>query len=163
MSQKSALKPTAPAFTPTLGRKDPRSVSPPRSAEVTPSPQSKARRDSLLKFSWPPSLVSSIPYNSNKSLFTNEEKTLIKGLCQAGQTHLFDDWDALGKCDAEKKAFIAQLMTLNSAYPGGIVKYCFTAQRLLSDAAKVCVSEYDGLCVLWCVMCVMRYRACGTC
>jgi len=63
-------------------------------------------------------------------------QTLIKGLCQAGQTHLFNDWDVLGKCDSEKKAFIAQLMKLNSSYPGGIVKYCFTAQQLLSDAAK---------------------------
>jgi UDP-sugar pyrophosphorylase len=93
--------------------------------------------------SWPPSLLSESLEVSNASLFSSEEEKLIKDLCQCGQAHLFDDWDQLGKCDAEKKEFVSQLMKLNISYPGGLLQYISTARSLLSDAARG-VNPLDG-------------------
>ena len=138
----ASLNVSAAAFTPKIGRAEPTPLSPlddsdPDAAGKTAtSLKSRARRESLLKFKWPASLVSNIPFNNNKSLFNEEQKSLVKTLCQHGQTHLFNDWDGLGKRDKEKTAFAEQLVHLNTTYPGGILKYMETARKLLHDASQ---------------------------
>lgn len=128
----------AVAFTPKIGRKDPVPLSPDelRLPTGNASPSTKSRRDSIAKFVWPVSLVSMIPYNSNKQLFSEEDRELVKAMCRAGQAHLWNDWESLGTNDDKKKAFMAQLQRLDKTYPGGILQYIRTARNLLAAAAE---------------------------
>ena len=141
-----ALNTNASEFTPKLGRINPINLSPDPS-NTTPvekmTPKTRARRESLLTFQWPSSLVSTIPFNNNKSLFTDKQKVLIKLLCQAGQSHIFDNWDNLGKNDDKKRKFALQLEHMNNTYHGGLIKYIDMSKKLLLDSSNG-VNPLDG-------------------
>lgn len=123
------LNPIAKEFTPVVGRKDPTPLSP----DMVPP---ENRRESLESFKWPSKLVSSIPFNSNKSLFKDDMKTKLRLLCTENQAHVFDQWDGLGKNDDKKKAFMTTIKNLDETYPGGIRGYLENARKLLKEAAE---------------------------
>lgn len=127
--KKGALNAGASAFTPSLGRKDPAPLSP----DLVPP---ENRRQSLENFKWPSKLVSAIPYNSNKSLFRDDLKDLLRLLCTENQAHVFDKWEGLGRNDDKKREFMATVKNLNDTYPGGIRGYLENARKLLKEAAE---------------------------
>lgn len=64
------------------------------------------------------------------------EQTLIAELIDAGQDHLFADWDAPGTNDDAKAAFLAALTNVNASYPGGLTGYITNARKLLAEAKQ---------------------------
>ena len=80
--------------------------------------------------------MSAIPYNSNKSLFKDEMKVLVRLLCTEGQAHVFDKWEGLGRNDDKKREFMATVKNLNDTYPGGIKGYLQNARNLLKEASE---------------------------
>ena len=124
-----ALNAKAGEFTPQVGRKDPTPLSP----DLVPP---EDRRKSLQEFKWPKTMTSIIPFNSNTSLFKDEDKNFLRMLCMEDQAHIFDKWEGLGKNDKMKKECVATLQKLNASYPGGIKAYLSSARTLLADAAK---------------------------
>ena len=64
------------------------------------------------------------------------EQALIGELLQAGQEHLFADWDAPGTNDAAKAAFLKSLIHINDSYPGGLTGYISNARKLLAEAKE---------------------------
>ncbi|MBC8206407.1 MAG: UTP--glucose-1-phosphate uridylyltransferase [Kiritimatiellales bacterium] len=71
------------------------------------------------------------------TLTRNEpEQELIQKLLDAGQEHLFADWDAPGIQDEAKAAFLATLTRIDSSYPGGLTGYITNARTLLAEARK---------------------------
>ena len=65
-----------------------------------------------------------------------KEQALIAELLQAGQEHLFSDWDAPGTNDAAKAAFLKSLIHINDSYPGGLTGYISNARKLLAEAKE---------------------------
>eukprot|EP01047_Picozoa_sp_COSAG01_P009525 COSAG01_NODE_392_length_17668_cov_5.382264_10_plen_752_part_00 len=81
----------------------------------------------------------------NASLLSQEEAELCQALClTAGQMHLFECWPPLGQDDDEKLRLVAQLMTLHSQYPGGLLQYWSNAVDLLSASAAG-TNPFEGL------------------
>lgn len=64
------------------------------------------------------------------------EQALISKLIDAGQSHLFEGWDAPGTNDEAKSAFLATLDRIDQSYPGGLVGYVTNAQKLLAIAKQ---------------------------
>ena len=78
-------------------------------------------------------------------LTTNKaEQELIQKLLDAGQAHLFEDWDEPGTNDNAKAAFLASLTKIDSSYPGGLTGYISNAQKLLAEAKKG-ANPFEGL------------------
>jgi UDP-sugar pyrophosphorylase len=72
-----------------------------------------------------------------QDLTTNEhEQALVAKLLDAGQDHLFADWDAPGINDEAKAAFLATLTRIDNSYPGGLTGYISNARKLLAEAQK---------------------------
>ncbi len=65
-----------------------------------------------------------------------KEQELIQNLLDAGQDHLFADWDPPGCRDDEKAAFLKALQRIEDAYPGGLTGYISNARTLLAEAQK---------------------------
>jgi hypothetical protein len=65
---------------------------------------------------------------------TPEEEDLLRVVLEAGQAHVFKDWQ-VGADEAQKHAFFAQVATLEKNYPGGIRKYAANARKLLEMSA----------------------------
>ena len=132
-ADKGKLNPRATEFTPVIGRKDPKPLSPDL---VDP----KLRRQSLAAFKWPKGLNNPyrIPMNSNLSLFKDDDREFLRMLILEGQAHLFEKWEGLQKykgCDEKKKNLVENLKKLHASYPGGIPAYLASARSLLADAA----------------------------
>ena len=64
------------------------------------------------------------------------EQELIQALLDAGQSHLFADWDSPGTNDEAKSAFLETLARVDNAYPGGVVGYISNARKLLAEAQE---------------------------
>ena len=71
------------------------------------------------------------------------QQALINQLTEAGQQHLFADWDAPGVNDDAKRAFIESIEHANASYPGGLSAYINNAQALLAEA-KEGKNPFDG-------------------
>jgi len=65
-----------------------------------------------------------------------ENRELVEKLIDAGQQHLFADWDAPGTADEAKADFLASLSKVDGAYPGGLVGYISNARKLLAEAKE---------------------------
>lgn len=72
-----------------------------------------------------------------------ESAELVRALLDAGQGHLFAQWDHPDATDRERKAFLDQLRDVNRGYPGGLVRYIENARRLLAEA-KAGVNPFEG-------------------
>ena len=64
------------------------------------------------------------------------EQQFIQTLLDAGQDHLFADWDPAGVNDEAKTAFLETLVRVDNAYPGGVIGYISNARKLLSEAKE---------------------------
>lgn len=73
----------------------------------------------------PSSFAHDATFMSNfRKLFGPETQGLVADLINAGQEHLFDDWEPAGSSDDVMKKYLAvQLKRLNKTYPGGLVAY----------------------------------------
>ncbi|HKL20187.1 MAG TPA: hypothetical protein VJ904_00185, partial [Tichowtungia sp.] len=74
--------------------------------------------------------------NTNELTTNPTEQELIQKLLDAGQEHLFADWDAPGTNDDAKAQFLATLSRIDSSYPGGLTGYISNARNLLAEAQK---------------------------
>jgi UDP-sugar pyrophosphorylase len=81
---------------------------------------------------------------ANLSSFNKDQQALISTLIDAGQSHLFADWDAPGTQDEAKKTFVKTLEKINGNYPGGLTGYISNAQDLLAQA-KEGKNPFEGL------------------
>jgi len=72
------------------------------------------------------------------------EQELVQKLLDAGQEHLFADWDAPGTHDSAKADFLAVLTRIDSSYPGGLAGYISNARKLLAEAKKG-ANPFEGL------------------
>ena len=70
-----------------------------------------------------------------ESLNASDRKMIAK-LVDAGQQHLFADWDAPGTANEAKTAFLAALSKVDGSYPGGLVGYISNARKLLAEARE---------------------------
>jgi UDP-sugar pyrophosphorylase len=59
---------------------------------------------------------------------------LIQRLIDAGQEHLFADWDEPGVNEEKKAAFLDSLLRVDQSYPGGLTGYISNARKLLAGA-----------------------------
>lgn len=64
------------------------------------------------------------------------DRDLVAKLVDAGQGHLFADWDPPGVNDEAKAAFLASLSKIDGSYPGGLAGYISNARRLLAEAKE---------------------------
>ena len=64
------------------------------------------------------------------------DRELVEKLIEAGQAHLFADWDPPGVNDEAKAAFLASLHKIDGNYPGGLVSYISNARKLLAEAQE---------------------------
>jgi len=64
------------------------------------------------------------------------DRGLVEKLMEAGQAHLFADWDPPGVNDEAKAAFLASLHKIDGNYPGGLVGYISNARKLLAEAKE---------------------------
>lgn len=72
-----------------------------------------------------------------------EKQALITLLLNAGQEHLFTNWDATGIQDAAKDSFLKSLLRINGSYPGGLPGYISNARNLLAEA-KAGTNPFEG-------------------
>ncbi|QHI68780.1 UTP--glucose-1-phosphate uridylyltransferase [Tichowtungia aerotolerans] len=75
---------------------------------------------------------------------TPTEQELIQKLLNAGQEHLFADWDAPGTNDDAKTTFLTTLARVDNSYPGGLTGYISNARKLLAEAQKG-ANPFEGL------------------
>jgi UDP-sugar pyrophosphorylase len=73
---------------------------------------------------------------SNWDQLSEQDQAFVQQLVEAGQAHLFSDWDEAGTADAEKAALIATLHKVNDSYPGGVTGYMQNARVLLAEARE---------------------------
>jgi UDP-sugar pyrophosphorylase len=78
----------------------------------------------------------------NTDQFTQDEQSLITTLLDAGQEHLFAEWDNYDDL-AAKQRFLSELAVVEASYPGGIAAYVTNARALLADA-RIGANPYDG-------------------
>ena len=81
---------------------------------------------------------------ANLENFSEAQQALINELIEAGQSHLFTDWDLPGSHDAAKSDFLATLEKINGNYPGGLTGYISNSQKLLGEA-KAGNNPFEGL------------------
>jgi UDP-sugar pyrophosphorylase len=72
--------------------------------------------------------------NGNWESLSQDEQALVSRLIDAGQEHLFADWDVPGTADADKVEFLGSLAKIDRCYPGGLVGYIHNARKLLDEA-----------------------------
>jgi UDP-sugar pyrophosphorylase len=78
------------------------------------------------------------------TLTENEtHQILIKELVEAGQSHLFENWDEPGVNKDKKNAFLETLARINNSYPGGLTGYISNARKLLAEA-KAGANPFEG-------------------
>ena len=65
-----------------------------------------------------------------------KDRELVEKLIEAGQAHLFADWDPEGVNDEAKAAFLASLSKVDGSYPGGLTGYISNARKLLAEAKE---------------------------
>ncbi|MBI9020853.1 MAG: UTP--glucose-1-phosphate uridylyltransferase [Verrucomicrobia bacterium] len=82
--------------------------------------------------------------NCDKLTADKGEQALIEELLNAGQEHLFADWDAPGVNNDQKTAFLQSLAHINTSYPGGLTGYISNARKLLAEA-KAGANPFEGL------------------
>lgn len=70
-------------------------------------------------------------------------RSLMSKLIEAGQHHLFKDWDLPGTAQQAKKAFLSALQKVDANYPGGLVGYISNARKLLAEA-KAGENPFEG-------------------
>ena len=63
-------------------------------------------------------------------------RTLIEGLLEEDQAHLFYDWDPPGIADEKKARFLTQLSGVEDNYPGGLRSYLSNSRLLLREAQQ---------------------------
>ncbi len=80
---------------------------------------------------------------SNWEALAQSKQELIATLIEAGQKHLFAEWDAPGTNDESKAAFLASLEKIDGNYPGGLTGYIANAQKLLAEA-KEGANPFEG-------------------
>ena len=81
--------------------------------------------------------------NTCDSTNNTVEQELIQKLLDAGQDHLFANWDEPGTNDEAKTAFLATLSRIDTSYPGGLTGYITNARKLLAEAQKG-ENPFDG-------------------
>ncbi len=81
--------------------------------------------------------------NGNWEAFSQSDRTFVEMLVEAGQQHLFADWDAPGTADDAKAAFLSSLSKIDGNYPGGLSGYISNARKLLAEA-KVGGNPFEG-------------------
>lgn len=64
------------------------------------------------------------------------DRELVSKLIDAGQQHLFADWDPPGVNDEAKAAFLESLRKVDANYPGGLAGYIANARKLLAEAKE---------------------------
>lgn len=64
------------------------------------------------------------------------DRELILKLVDAGQQHLFTEWDAPGTADEAKASFLESLKKIDESYPGGLAGYISNARELLAEARE---------------------------
>lgn len=72
----------------------------------------------------------------NMESLNTADRELVAKLIDAGQGHLFADWDEPGTADEAKAAFLASLSKIDGSYPGGLAGYISNARRLLAEAKE---------------------------
>lgn len=90
--------------------------------EVTPPDYPNSQMPELLQWNW--------------SLLSEEDRTLAGRLCEMGQRHLFDGWDAPGVNNHRKIALLKQLRDLDNSIIGGIEGYLSRARSLLQASSE---------------------------
>lgn len=80
---------------------------------------------------------------NNYHLFTEQEKQLIDKLLQAGQHHMFTEWDEPGTQDDAKHRMLEHIQQLDNNIVGGLEDYISRARKLLS-AARAGENPFDG-------------------
>ena len=81
--------------------------------------------------------------SENSNILSPKEKELANILIEAGQGHLFQDWDPIGVNDEQKHEFFQQIQQLNSSYIGGLSNYIERAKVLLAKS-KSGDNPFDG-------------------
>ncbi len=71
------------------------------------------------------------------------DRELVSKLLDAGQQHLFLDWDPPGTADEAKASFLGTLSKIDNSYPGGLTGYISNARKLLAEA-KEGGNPFDG-------------------
>ncbi len=74
----------------------------------------------------------------NAEELTNDpaEQAVIAKLLEAGQAHLFADWDEDGANDKSRSDFLGELIRIDGAYPDGLTGYVTNARTLLAKAKR---------------------------
>lgn len=72
-----------------------------------------------------------------------QEQELISRLWDAGQEHLFSDWDQPGTHDDAKASFLKSLKRIDESYPGGLIGYISNSKKLLGEA-KAGTNPFEG-------------------
>jgi UDP-sugar pyrophosphorylase len=70
-------------------------------------------------------------------------QALLRMLMENGQGHVIAFWAVLGQRDAQKRALVSQLLSLDSSYPGGLRTYIGNAATLLKSSQRG-DNPYDG-------------------
>ncbi|MBF0243828.1 MAG: UTP--glucose-1-phosphate uridylyltransferase [Planctomycetes bacterium] len=65
----------------------------------------------------------------------DRDRILVRTLIEGGQEHLFEEWFQGGR-ESWGKSFLAQIDTLDRAYPGGIKAYIANGRRLLEESRR---------------------------
>lgn len=71
------------------------------------------------------------------------QRQLVDRLIEAGQSHLFADWDQPGTANDAKAQFLDSLAKVDVNYPGGLVGYINNARVLLAEA-KAGANPFEG-------------------
>ena len=74
---------------------------------------------------------------------SDADRSLVSRLAEAGQGHLFTDWDPPGTADGAKTAFLESLRKVDDSYPGGLTGYISNARTLLAEAREG-VNPFEG-------------------
>ncbi len=82
--------------------------------------------------------------NGNWEVLAASDRELVTTLVDAGQQHLFADWDLPGTADEAKATFLSSLSKIDGNYPGGLAGYISNAQKLLAEA-KEGGNPFEGL------------------
>eukprot|EP00981_Chlorochromonas_danica_P008240 scaffold2066_cov229-Ochromonas_danica.AAC.24 len=89
---------------------------------ATPADSPTSQMPELLQWNW--------------SLLSEEDRCLAGRLCEMGQRHLFDGWDAPGVNNHRKAALLQQLRDLDNSVIGGIDGYLNRARSLLQASSE---------------------------
>ncbi|MFA6600554.1 MAG: UTP--glucose-1-phosphate uridylyltransferase, partial [Candidatus Omnitrophota bacterium] len=80
----------------------------------------------------------------DRQSLSEQQDRALQMLFDLDQGHLFNDWAPVGQMDAEKKAFLDDVVLRDSQYPGGLRAYHHNAVQGIA-AKKAGVNEFAGL------------------